>query len=131
MLVHIMERLVIDQITVNGVGLRYGICYQYLKEIYPDFNQRADHYKDLFQANRTRVGDLVEGIIVHGTVSNINPKFGIFVSLGKYYTGLIHKNTLRRCNQDISDFRRGQTIEVRILRITLGNPPKFDLEPKK
>ena len=67
------ERLVIDQITVNGVGLRYGICYQYLKETYPDFNQRADHYKDLFQANRTRVGDLVEGTIVHGTVSNINP----------------------------------------------------------
>lgn len=58
-----------------------------------------------------------ENSIVKGTVTGIE-KYGIFVSLGEYYSGLIHISEISSgFVKDINDFVSiGDTIKVKILK---------------
>lgn len=66
------------------------------------------------------VGDIIEG-----KVTGIKP-YGIFVGLDPIHYGLLHISTVVNKNKSISDFKKGQSLKVRIIKIV--EKDKFNLD---
>jgi exopolyphosphatase/pppGpp-phosphohydrolase len=126
MLLQIMRKLNFQSITVNGVGLRYGICHNALHTLrlltaYP--SNDANHTVK----SQRRLGSLSEGKVVTGTISNIDDRFGIFVVLNNAHTGLLHKNNFLPHHPPMNTWSTGDSVEVRIHKIKFGKHPRFVL----
>jgi|GEM_PF-6825344 len=128
MIIQIMEQLQFEAITINGVGLRYGVCYQYIKKLYPKWNDNSEQYEKLFLLNAKRIGHLIEGTWVEGSVDNIHPKHGVFVNLGDGFCGLIHmRRFYSRKKNAYKMLKKGQTIRVFIEKVHMGDKARFTL----
>ena len=128
MITNIMTRLGFQSIIINGVGLRYGICYEYIKQLYPKWHENTEQYQKLFLLNANRIGHLIEGTWVEGIVENIHPRHGVFVQLGGGYSGLIHmRRFYARQKKPHQLLKKKQTIRVYIEKIHMGDKPKFTL----
>ena len=126
MLLQIMRKLNFNSITVNGVGLRYGICHTALHslQLLPAYNSKDSNGP---AKSERRLGSLSEGNVVTGTISNIDDRFGIFVVLNKKHTGLVHKNHFLPHHPQMDTWSKGDSVEVRIHKITFGKHPRFVL----
>ena len=112
MVLHILDRLNLDSLTVNGMGLRYGVAYEMIQQYYPDL--RSKKYLQRFKdASFDRLG-VCEGSYDNGVISNI-ADFGIFVRLSNGETGLIHNSRYR--NRDDVQFHVGSPLLVLVLKI--------------
>ena len=89
MVLHIMDRLDCPSLTVNGLGLRYGICYQMIEDYYPDLHNGV--YQERFASKSRTVNGVTECTYVNGVINNITD-FGIFVRLPNHDNGLLHKS---------------------------------------
>ena len=105
--VNIMQRFNQSDLTVNGVGLRYGICVQILAAHYPDLESGVHH--QTFLSRRKSHRGITERSSVQGVVSSITD-WG-FVRLKGNITGLIHRTQLS------TKLRKGQSITVYVRRI--------------
>lgn len=74
----------------------------------------------IFVTKTPSIGDIVDG-----KVTGIKP-YGIFISFTSGYSGLLHISKIVRKHKSISDFRKGQSIKVRIIKIE--SKTKFNLE---
>ncbi len=74
-----------------------------------------------FNDNVSDLKDLVPGMVLEGTVSNV-AQFGAFVDLGVHQDGLVHVSQL--ANKFVSDAREvvktGQVVKVRVLEVDLA-----------
>ena len=116
MVLHIMERLDCPSLTVNGLGLRYGICYQMIEDYYPDL--QAGVYQSRFASKSRTVNGVTECTYVNGVINNITD-FGIFVRLPNHDNGLLHKSKYAHVH-DIR-FESGKPLRVYIQRIYTKN----------
>lgn len=128
MILKIMNHLDIAELTVNGLGLRYGICHQHINAIYPDLLLRPQHYTKHLS---TQLDGLIEGSWLTGTISNISPKYGLFVQLNDLHTGLLHLKELEKENIPLNSFQTGDTLRVYLKKIHTGIKPKFFLQFSK
>lgn len=69
---------------------------------------------------RPSIGDILEG-----KVTGIKP-YGIFIGFSSGHSGLLHISNIVNKNKSISDFRKGQSIKVRIIKIK--SKTEFNLE---
>ena len=106
---HILQKFNQDSISVNGVGLRYGICSQILQYHYPNLEQMG--YQDTFASMRKSVGGIIERTWVNGTVGSITD-FGVFVHFKSNVTGLIHRTQLTS-----EVLIKGDSVDVFVRRI--------------
>ena len=121
MLLYIMELLNCPSLTVNGMGLRYGICHQMIEEYYPNLESGA--YQSRFASKSRTVNGITECTYVHGVISNIT-NFGIFVRLPNNESGLLHR---RNYAHEIH-FQHGKPLRVFIQRIyTKNGRRQYDL----
>lgn len=126
MLLQIMRKLDFNTITVNGVGLRYGICHIALRNL--NLISAPPQTCSNPPMNPTRhLGALSEGNVVTGTISNIDERFGVFVILNQKYTGLLHKNNFLPHHPPMNTWSKGDSVEVRIHKIKFGKQPRFVL----
>ena len=125
MVINVLDRLNLFEVTVYGIGLRYGICHQYIYKLYPDLTQRPAHYQQYLS---NQLDGLSEGTWILGTISNIDPRFGIFVKLNDKHTGLIHLKVLRKHRASLSNFRRKEQLRVYLKKIQRSPKPKFFLQ---
>lgn len=65
------------------------------------------------------------GDILEGQITGIKP-YGIFIGFSSGHSGLVHISNIVNTNKSISDFRRGQSIKVRIKKIK--SKTEFNLE---
>lgn len=79
----------------------------------------------IFTFKTPSVGDIFEG-----KVTGIKP-YGIFVSLDAIHFGLLHISTFVNKNKSISDFRKGQSLTVRITKIVAKDKFNLDLVEKQ
>lgn len=114
MLLYIMERLDCPSLTVNGMGVRYGICHQMIKAYYPRLESGA--YKSRLESKSRTVNGITEYTYVHGVISNIT-NFGIFVRLPNNESGLLHRSNY---THEIR-FQYGKPLKVFIQRIYTKN----------
>ena len=121
MLLYIMECLDCPSLTVNGMGLRYGVCHQMIEEYYP--NLKSGAYKSRLESKSRTVNGITEYTYVDGVISNIT-NFGIFVRLPNNESGLLHRSNY---TQEIR-FQYGKPLKVFIQRIyTENGRRKYDL----
>lgn len=95
MYLELLERFELDSVTVNGVGLRYGIFHQKMKEIFPGYTSLVEEWE---QTLVTKYQGLSEGTVVDGWVKNITD-FGVFVDLGPV-DGLIHISQFQKLGKE-------------------------------
>ena len=124
MVVNVLDRLNLHEVTVYGIGLRYGVCHQQITNLYPQLTSQPEGH---LKALSTQLDGLQEGSWITGTISNIDPRYGVFVRLNKTHTGLVHIKILRRKKLSISSFRRKDSLRVYVKRITRHPKPKFYL----
>lgn len=124
MFAQILSTLEIDSITVNGLGLRYGVCRQIIEHYYPDLTGGRHHLR--LQQHSISIDGIQEGAYTIGKVVSI-AEFGAFVQLPHDHVGLLHKS-------EVSSARlralRGRPIRVRVRSIFKDANGKqcFDLE---
>ena len=124
MVEQILATLDCDSITVNGLGLRYGVCRQIIEHYYPDLSR--GHHQLLLQQNSISIDGIQEGAYTIGKVISI-ADFGAFVQLQHDHVGLLHKS-------EVSSARlralRGRPIRVKVRNIFRDPNGKqcFDLE---
>ena len=123
MILHIMERLNYPSLTVNGLGLRYGICHQMIQEYYPDLESGI--YQSRFQSKSLTVNGVTECTYVNGIMNN-RTNFGIFVRLPNRENGLLHKSKYAHIHN--LRFEYGKPLRVYIHRIyTKNGRRQYDL----
>ena len=123
MVLQIMERLSCSSLTVNGMGLRYGICHQMLEEYYP--NLQTGVYQSRFKSKSRTVYGVTECTYVHGIMNN-RTDFGIFVRLPNRENGLLHKSQYAHVHDIL--FEPGKPMRVYIQRIyTKNGRRQYDL----
>ncbi|ALT76381.1 Tex family protein [Paucibacter sp. KCTC 42545] len=87
----------------------------------PGRDPRPDFKVARFSEGVDDIKDLVEGMVLEGTVSNV-AQFGAFVDLGVHQDGLIHVSQL--ANKFVSDAREvvktGDIVKVRVLEVDLA-----------
>ncbi|MFG6449034.1 Tex family protein [Roseateles sp. BYS180W] len=87
----------------------------------PGRDPRPDFKVARFNEGVDDIKDLVEGMVLEGTVSNV-AQFGAFVDLGVHQDGLIHVSQL--ANKFVSDAREvvktGDIVKVRVLEVDLA-----------
>ncbi|RQO57427.1 RNA-binding transcriptional accessory protein [Paucibacter sp. KBW04] len=87
----------------------------------PGRDPRPDFKVARFSEGVDDIKDLVEGMVLEGTVSNV-AQFGAFVDLGVHQDGLIHVSQL--ANKFVSDAREvvktGDIVKVRVLEVDLS-----------
>ena len=99
-----------ETVTVNGAGLRYGICYSKLNIRYPKLEDGG--LGQYFTQHAFQIDGLSEKSYVEGTVANIDGRFGIFVRLNAKHTGLVHIKQLRHKKMTPQNFRKGDKVNV-------------------
>ena len=120
----ILSTLEVDSITVNGLGLRYGVCRQIIEHYYPDLIEGHHHRQLLLHS--VSIDGIQEGAYTIGKVVSI-AEFGAFVQLPHDHVGLLHKS-------EVSSARlralRGRPIRVKVRSIFKDTNGKqcFDLE---
>ena len=119
MYLQVMDTLGLSKVTVNGVGLRYGICYQYIKERVPALDLGWTRSK--VQEQRLDVDGLTEGKILQGEISGVHDRLGVFVQLTPDHSGLLHARYLRKNGVSMKRFYRGANIKVLITQIRFRN----------
>lgn len=122
MVLQLMRKLDFPTLTVNGVGLRYGICYHALQNLCPN------HFVDSQVSPQTTGLSLFEGLVLTGTVSNVDTRFGVFVVLDEQHTGLVHKSAFNGNYSAMRSLSKGDPIDVRILKIKRGKSLRFVLK---
>ena len=84
----------------------------------PGRDPRGDFQVARFNDGVEAIGDLREGMVLEGTVSNV-AQFGAFVDLGVHQDGLVHVSQL--ANRFVSDAREvvktGQIVKVKVLEV--------------
>jgi protein Tex len=87
----------------------------------PGRDPRPDFKVARFNDGVDDIKDLVEGMVLEGTVSNV-AQFGAFVDLGVHQDGLVHVSQLS--NKFVSDAREvvktGDIVKVRVLEVDLA-----------
>nr|WP_295077885.1 Tex family protein [uncultured Roseateles sp.] len=87
----------------------------------PGRDPRPDFKVARFSEGVDDIKDLVEGMVLEGTVSNV-AQFGAFVDLGVHQDGLIHVSQL--ANKFVNDAREvvktGDVVKVRVLEVDLA-----------
>ncbi|MDT8998582.1 Tex family protein [Paucibacter sp. APW11] len=87
----------------------------------PGRDPRPDFKVARFNEGVEDIKDLVEGMVLEGTVSNV-AQFGAFVDLGVHQDGLVHVSQL--ANKFVSDAREvvktGDIVKVRVLEVDLA-----------
>ena len=87
----------------------------------PGRDPRPDFKVARFNEGVEDLKDLVEGMVLEGTVSNV-AQFGAFIDLGVHQDGLIHVSQLS--NKFVSDAREvvktGDIVKVRVLEVDLA-----------
>ena len=124
MVVNVLDRLNLHEVTVYGIGLRYGICHQHIITQLRSYSGQSEDQKNVFA---TQIDGLHEGSWIVGTISNIDPRYGIFVRLNEKYTGLVHIKVLRQKRLSLSSFRRKESLRVYLKRIQHTPKPRFHL----
>lgn len=121
MVLYIMEQLQCSSITVNGMGLRYGICRQLIEEYYPELESGV--YQSRFASKSRTINGITECTYVYGVISNIT-NFGIFVRLPNNESGLLHRSNYTHEMR----FQYGKPLKVFIQRIyTKNGRRQYDL----
>ena len=124
MVEQILATLDCPSVTVNGLGLRYGVCRQIIEHYYPDLIR--GRHQLLLQQNSMSIDGIQEGAYTIGKVISI-ADFGAFVQLQHDHIGLLHKS-------EVSSARiralRGRPIRVKVRNIFKDANGKqcFDLE---
>ena len=84
----------------------------------PGRDPRGDFQVARFNEGVDGIGDLREGMLLEGTVSNV-AQFGAFVDLGVHQDGLVHVSQL--ANRFVNDAREvvktGQIVKVKVLEV--------------
>ena len=70
MITHILDRLDFTTITVNGMGLRYGVIYEMLEQYYPDLQSKKYHPQ--FKDHSFSVDNVTECTYNNGIVHDIS-----------------------------------------------------------
>jgi uncharacterized protein len=87
----------------------------------PGRDPRPDFKVARFNEGVEDIKDLVEGMVLEGTVSNV-AQFGAFVDLGVHQDGLVHVSQLS--NKFVTDAREivktGDIVKVRVVEVDLG-----------
>jgi len=87
----------------------------------PGRDPRPDFKVARFNEGVDDIKDLVEGMVLEGTVSNV-AQFGAFVDLGVHQDGLVHVSQL--ANKFVSDAREvvktGDIVKVKVLEVDLA-----------
>jgi uncharacterized protein len=87
----------------------------------PGRDPRPDFKVARFNEGVEDIKDLVEGMVLEGTVSNV-AQFGAFVDLGVHQDGLVHVSQLS--NKFVSDAREivktGDIVKVRVVEVDLA-----------
>jgi uncharacterized protein len=87
----------------------------------PGRDPRPDFKVARFNEGVDDIKDLVEGMVLEGTVSNV-AQFGAFIDLGVHQDGLVHVSQL--ANKFVSDAREvvktGDSVKVRVLEVDLA-----------
>ena len=87
----------------------------------PGRDPRPDFKVARFNDGVEDIKDLVEGMVLEGTVSNV-AQFGAFVDLGVHQDGLVHVSQLS--NKFVTDAREivktGDIVKVRVVEVDLG-----------
>ncbi len=119
----LLEELRLDNIVVNGLGLRYGICKQILMHLYP--NLQSGQYNPSLLKHSIQVDSIQEGSYTLGKVTGI-AEFGAFVQLPDNHVGLLHKRSVPNIRLRAL---RGRPIRVKIRSIFQDNEGvwRFDL----
>ena len=112
MVLYIMDRLNCPSLTVNGLGLRYGICHQMIQTYYPDLESGV--YQSRFESKSLTGNGVTECTYVNGIMNN-STHFGIFVRLPNNENGLLHKSKYAHIH-DLR-FEYGKPLRVYIQRI--------------
>ncbi len=120
----ILSALKVDSITINGLGLRYGVCRQIIEHYYPDL-VRGRHHLQL-QQHSISVDGIQEGAYTIGKVVSI-VDFGAFVQLPHDHVGLLHKREMSNARLGAL---KGRPIRVKVRNIFTDANGKqcFDLE---
>ncbi len=124
MVVKMLSTLDCPSITVNGLGLRYGVCRQIIEHYYPDLSRGRHNL--LLQQNSMSIDGIQEGSYTIGKVVSITD-FGAFVQLPHDHVGLLHKS-------EVSSARiralKGRHIRVKVRNIFRDTNGKqcFDLK---
>lgn len=126
MIVEIIEKFEHEKMTINGFGLRYGICHNYILKNYPDFYSNPNIYPTL-ESNRPSVSGIRDGDIIVGTITKIHQRLGVFVSLKDGHDGLIHSSKFKQNHTKIKSLRPSQEVIVQVNRIVFGISPRFEL----
>ena len=87
----------------------------------PGRDPRGDFQVARFNDGVESIGDLREGMVLEGTVSNV-AQFGAFVDLGVHQDGLVHVSQL--ANRFVADAREvvktGQIVKVKVLEVDVA-----------
>jgi exopolyphosphatase/pppGpp-phosphohydrolase len=126
MIVEIIEQFEHEKMTINGFGLRYGICHNYILKNYPDFYSNPKIHPTL-ESNRPSVSGIRDGDIIVGTITRIHHRLGVFVSLKNGHDGLIHSSKFKQNNTKLKSLRPSQEVIVQVNRIVFGISPRFEL----
>ena len=103
----------------------------------PGRDPRPDFKVARFNDGVEDIKDLVEGMVLEGTVSNV-AQFGAFIDIGVHQDGLVHVSQL--ANKFVSDAReivktgdivRVKVMEVDVARKRIGLSMKLDAAPAR
>ncbi|TYO99844.1 uncharacterized protein EDC39_1014 [Geothermobacter ehrlichii] len=122
-----LAELCADMEKTDGIELeRYvgdGVGLPTLRDILTELKKPGRDPREAFEPPRFRedireIGDLEEGMVLEGTVTNV-AAFGAFVDIGVHQDGLVHVSELaHRFVRDPADVVRvGQQVKVKVLNV--------------
>ena len=124
MLSHLLDRFQHHEVTVSGVGLRYGFVYQQLCSLYPNFGQGL--LPEELKPEQVVYEGLEVGQYHHAPISS-RRDFGVFVDLGPV-DGLLHVSEIEKIGYTLDPFEPGVYIPVEILSIQVRPKVKISLK---
>lgn len=114
----LLKKLGSSKITINGFGLRYGICHQQFIKRHQQFG-RHPIPQNLLALQPSHRG-FVEGGVYLAKVTNVHPKIGVFFRLKGSCDGLVPMYRFRQYKFNVNKIRRGLKLPVRVERIVFG-----------
>ena len=120
------KNLKLDNINIDELALELDVGVETLKDIIhelkkPGRDPREDMPKPVLRKNVLSIDDLVEGMILQGTVRNI-VDFGAFVDIGVHQDGLVHISQLvedRFVKHPLDIVSVGDIVDVKVLDVDL------------
>ena len=119
--------LKLDNLDIENLALELNVGVETLKDIInelkkPGRDPREDMPKPILRKNVLSIEDLVEGMILQGTVRNI-VDFGAFVDIGVHQDGLVHISQLvedRFVKHPLDIVSVGDIVDVKVLDVDLA-----------